>query len=70
MECGECGGAKCGERQGGKEACCTQLIPKRQICGVNNQKAPCHIKGARFRTLANDQKSNEIFPYHSRFIIS
>ena len=45
MECGKCGGTNCGARHGGKQACCTQSIPKRQICGVNNQKAPCHIKG-------------------------
>ena len=45
MECGKCGGVKCDERPGGKKACCTQSIPKTQICGVNGQKAPCRIKG-------------------------
>ena len=47
MKCGKCGGGKCGKRRGGKQACCTQSIPKTQICGVNGQKAPCHIKGKR-----------------------
>ena len=56
MECGKCGGAKCHELPGGKQACCTKSIPKTQICGVNGQKAPCRIEGKQDFELQHASK--------------
>ena len=42
-QCGTCGGNKCNERPGGKTECCNGFIPDNQICGIQGQKAPCHL---------------------------
>ena len=42
--CEQCGGSGCDERPGGPTSCCGSKIPAAQICNVDGQKAPCHLK--------------------------
>ena len=43
LSCGTCGSQNCGKRPGGRSSCCTSAISTKQICGVKEQMAPCHL---------------------------
>ena len=43
-QCGACGESGCSKRPGGSTKCCSGAIPQNQRCGINGQRAPCHIE--------------------------
>ena len=45
LECGTCGGSDCSAKPRDETSGCPDKIPTDKICGLYNERAPCHMKG-------------------------